>query len=73
MVMSTPPNDTGHTFIEVAYGAKVAFTPPAQPQMELQVHTAWSQSQGLWKDHRVFHGKPIDEVIAWLGGEDCDV
>jgi hypothetical protein len=71
--MSTPPKHTRNTFIEVDYGAKVAFTPHAQPQRCMQVHTAWSQSQGLWKDHPVFHDKSIGDVIAWLRGEDCDV
>ena len=68
--MSTPPKNTRNAFIEVDYGAKVVFTPQAQPQKRPQVHTAWTQNHGLWKDHPVFHDKPIGEVIAWLRGED---
>jgi len=71
--MSTPPKDTPNTFIEVDYGAKVAFTPQAHPQPCPQVHIAWTQSQGLWKNHPVFHDQPIGDVIAWLRGEDSDV
>jgi hypothetical protein len=71
--MSTPPKGIRNTFIEVDYGAKVAFTSQAQPQKYPQVHTAWTQSQGLWKEHPVFHDKTIGDVIAWLRDEDCDV
>ena len=63
---ATPP------FIEVGYTDKVVFT-PAQAQEPLDLCTTWQQSQGSWRDHPVFHGLPIREVIVWLRGEDSDV
>ena len=59
-------------FIAVGYTDKVVFTPaPAQEPLDLR--TTWQQSQGSWRDHPVFHGLPIREVIIWLRGEDSDV
>jgi hypothetical protein len=37
------------------------------------LRTVWQQSQGSWRQHPVFHGLPIREVIVWLRGEDSDV
>ena len=61
------------SFIEVDYAAKIVFTPQYDGQERPEVRAAWQKSQGLWKDHPVFHGMPIGEVITWLRGEDCDV
>ena len=55
------------------YAAKVVFTPKRNGKPGPDLRTAWLQSQGLWKDHPVFRGMPVDDVIAWLRGEDSDV
>jgi hypothetical protein len=56
----------------VGYTDKVVFT-QAHAQEPLDLRTTWQQSQGSWRDHPVFHGLPIREVIVWLRGEDSDV
>jgi hypothetical protein len=63
---ATPP------FIEVGYTDKVVFI-QAQAQERLDLRTIWQQSQGSWRNHPVFHGLPIRDVIVWLRGEDSDV
>lgn len=63
---ATPP------FIEVGYADKVVFT-QANTKERLDLRTIWQQSHGSWRDHPVFHGLPIREVIVWLRGEDSDV
>jgi hypothetical protein len=63
---ATPP------FIEVGYTDKVVFT-QAHAQECLDLRTIWQQSQGSWRHHPIFHGRPIREVIIWLRGEDRDV
>jgi hypothetical protein len=60
-------------FIAVDYAAKIVFTPKHDGQEHLDLRATWQQSQGLWKDHPVFHGMLIGEVLTWLRGEDCDV
>ena len=66
-VQDVPP-----PFIAVGYTDKVVFT-QAEAQEPLDLRTTWQQGQGLWRDHPVFHGLPIREVIIWLRGEDSDV
>jgi hypothetical protein len=66
-VQDIPPR-----FIAVGYTDKVVFT-HAHAQEPLDLRTTWEQSQGSWRDHPVFHGLPIREVIVWLRGEDSDV
>jgi hypothetical protein len=60
-------------FIAVNYAAKIVFTLQHDGQERADLRATWQQSQGLWKNHPVFHGMGISEVIAWLRGEDCDV
>lgn len=60
-------------FIEVDYAAKIVFTPQSNGQERPDLRATWQQSQGLWKDHPVFHGMAIGEVMTWLRSEDCDV
>jgi hypothetical protein len=56
----------------VGYTDKVVFT-QAEAQEPLDLRMTWQQGQGIWRDHPVFHGLPIREVIVWLRGEDSDV
>ena len=67
--MSETVQDVPPAFIAVGYPHKVALPSP-EP---LDLCTTWRQSQGSWRDHPVFHGLPIREVIVWLRGEDSDV
>jgi hypothetical protein len=67
IVQAIPP-----PFIAVGYTDKVVFT-QAHAQEPLDLRTTWEQSQGSWRDHPVFHGLPIRDVIVWLRGEDSDV
>ncbi len=71
--MLNPAQGDKEPFIEVDYAAKVVFTPKRNGKSSPDLRTAWLQSQGLWKDHPVFRGMPVDDVIAWLRGEDSDV
>jgi hypothetical protein len=71
-LMPQTVQDVPPPFIAVGYTDKVVFT-QAQAQEPLDLHTTWQQSQGSWRDHPVFHGLPIREVIVWLRGEDSDV
>ena len=71
-IMPETVQDVPPPFIAVGYTDKVVFT-PAQAQEPLDLRTTWQQSQGSWRDHPVFHGLPIREVIVWLRGEDSDV
>jgi hypothetical protein len=68
--MSETVQDVPPAFIAVGYTDKVVFTKAQEP---LDLCTTWRQSQGSWRDHPVFHGLPIREVIVWLRGEDSDV
>ena len=69
-LMPKTVQDVPPAFIAVGYTDKVVFT---QAQEPLDLRTTWEQSQGSWRDHPVFHGLPICEVIVWLRGEDSDV
>lgn len=64
---------SGEPFIEVDYAAKVVFMPKPNVRTTFDLRTTWQQSQGLWRDHPVFRGMPIENVITWLRGEDSDV
>jgi hypothetical protein len=64
---------TEEPFIEVDYAAKVVFTPKHDGPGRPDVRATWQKSQGLWKDHPVFHGMSIADVIMWLRGADSDV
>jgi hypothetical protein len=66
-VQDVPP-----PFITVGYTDKVVFT-QGHAQELLDLRTTWQQSQGSWRDHPVFCGLPVREVIIWLRGEDSDV
>lgn len=54
-------------------GVSESFAVVTQAQEPLDLRTPWQQRQGSWRDHPVFHGLPIHEVIVWLRGEDSDV
>jgi hypothetical protein len=60
-------------FIEVDYAAKVVFTSKREGAGRQDLRAAWQQSQGLWRNHPIFHGMSISTVIVWLRGEDSDV
>jgi hypothetical protein len=60
-------------FIEVDYAAKVVFIPKPGIRTPLDLRTSWQESQGLWRNHPVFRGMSVGDVITWLRGEDCDV
>jgi len=64
--------DVPRPFIAVGYTDKVVFTQD-HAQEPLDLRTTWQQSQGSWRDHPMFHGLFIREVIVWLRGEDSDV
>ena len=68
--MPKTPQSSDNPFIEVDYAAKIAFAPSHDRQEPPDVRTIWQQSQGLWKDHPIFHGMPVGNVIAWLRGKD---
>ena len=70
--MAETVQDAPPPFIEVGYTDKVVFT-QAHAQERLDLHTIWHQSQGSWRNHPVFQGRLIQEVIVWLRGEDSDV
>ena len=69
-LMPETVQDVPPAFIAVGYTDKVVFT---QAQEPLDLRTTWEQSQGSWRDHPVFHGLPIRDVIVWLRGEDSDI
>ena len=71
--MLNPAQGDKEPFIAVDYAAKVVFTLKRNGKSSPDLRTAWLQSQGLRKDHPVFRGMPVDDVIAWLRGEDSDV
>lgn len=71
--MPNTAQDIHEPFIEVDYAAKIVFTPKHDGQRHSNLRATWQQSQGLWKDHPVFHDMPIRDVIIWLRGEDSDV
>ena len=59
-------------YIKVGYGDKVVFTHEQEAKGRPDVVATWRKSQGLWKDHPIFGGMAVKEVIEWLRGEDCD-
>jgi hypothetical protein len=60
-------------FIEVGYADKIVFTPQLGSKMRPDLRATWQQSQGLWRDHPVFRGMLVRDVIVWLRGEDSDI
>jgi hypothetical protein len=60
-------------YVRVHYGDKVVFTDGKRGKRGRDVLAVWRRSQGLWKDHPVFHGMAAKEVIEWLRGEDSDI
>jgi hypothetical protein len=60
-------------YVRVHYEDKVVFTENRKKKKERSVLEAWQRSQGIWKDHPVFHGMVAKEIIEWLRGEDSDV
>ena len=71
--MPNVTQDAQEPFIKVDYAAKIVFAPKHDGQRHSDLRAAWQQSQGLWRDHPVFHGMPIGEVMTWLRGEDSDI
>jgi len=71
-LMPETVQDVPPPFTAAGYTDKVVFT-QAHAQEPLDLRTTWQQSQGSWRDHPVFHGLPICEVIVWLRGEDSNV
>ena len=71
--MSSTDQAAREPFIEVDYAARVVFIPKPNVRTPPDPRTTWKQSQGLWRNHPVFRGMPIGDVITWLRGEDCDV
>lgn len=64
---------TSGRYVRAGYEDKIVFTPKKKAQRQRNVLTVWQQTQGLWKDHPVFHGMAAKEIIEWLRGEDSDV
>ena len=60
-------------YVRVGYEDKVVFTQKKRAKREQNVLEVWQKTQGLWKDHPVFHGMAAKEIIEWLRGEDSDV
>ncbi len=60
-------------YVRVRYEDKVVFTESKKAKKARNILEVWRQSQGLWKDHPVFHGMAAKEVIEWLRGEDSDI
>ena len=60
-------------YIKVHYEDKVVFTERRRAKHARNVAEVWRQSQGIWKDHPIFHDMAVKEIIEWLRGEDSDV
>lgn len=60
-------------YVKVHYEDKVVFTEKKRTKTARNVAEVWQRSQGTWKDHPVFHGMAVKEIIEWLRGEDSDV
>lgn len=71
--MGKPAKRPNGKYIEARYGDKVVFKPKKKGRHGPAFLAAWRRSQGLWKNHPVFRGMTVKEIIESLRGADCDV